>query len=83
MRSLPMALFKNTPGAKSFETAKEATAAPSSEDGEWRLEKLGPILVAWLVLYAIAIVGSLSESPVAITAKLQTGLDPILIASAP
>jgi hypothetical protein len=78
-----MPLFKNTPGAKSFGTAKEATTAPSSEDREWRFEKLGPILVAWLVLYAIAIVGSLSESPVATTAELQTGLDPILIARTP
>jgi hypothetical protein len=41
------------------------------------------VLVAWLVLYTIAIVGSLGESHIAVTAELQTGFDPILIASVP
>jgi hypothetical protein len=83
MRSSFTALFTNVPRVQSFQTAKEAPPTLPSEYQEWRFDKLCPVLVAWLVLYTIAIVGSLSESHVAVTAELQTGFDPILIAAVP
>ena len=82
MRSAPIPFFE-MPAAKSCETFKEAPATSSLEDRDCRFERVGPILIAWLALYVIAIVGSLGEIAVTATAELQAGFDPILIAGLP
>jgi hypothetical protein len=83
MRMFSAGLITDTPEGQYSQLIKETTPAPPPEGQEWRFDKLCPVLVAWLVLYTIAVVGSLSESHVAVTAELQTGFDPILIASVP